>query len=105
MRVLHLFAGAGGGLLADLILGHTPVAAVEWNQYACQILRMRAPEWFPGLKVHEQDIREFDPSEYAGSVDIVAAGLPCPNWSSARGQRGTCFDGWAEVKRCVAVIR
>lgn len=24
MQTLHLFAGAGGGLLADLILGHTP---------------------------------------------------------------------------------
>jgi uncharacterized membrane protein YeiH len=29
MRTLHLFAGAGGGLLADLILGHTPVCAVK----------------------------------------------------------------------------
>lgn len=29
MRTAHLFAGAGGGLLADLILGHEPVLAVE----------------------------------------------------------------------------
>lgn len=33
MRTMHLFAGAGGGLLADLILGHTPVCAVEWEPY------------------------------------------------------------------------
>ena len=35
MRSLHLFAGAGGGLLADLILGHTPIGAVEIDPYCC----------------------------------------------------------------------
>jgi len=35
---MHLFAGAGGGLLADLILGHEPVIAVEWDAYCCNIL-------------------------------------------------------------------
>jgi len=25
MRTMHLFAGIGGGLLADLIFGHTPI--------------------------------------------------------------------------------
>ena len=42
MRTMHLFAGIGGGLLADLILGHTPVVAVEWDAYACQVLREQA---------------------------------------------------------------
>ena len=32
MHSLHLFAGGGGGLLADLILGHKPIAAVEWDK-------------------------------------------------------------------------
>ena len=41
---MHLFAGAGGGLLADLILGHTPVCAVEWDPYCCAALRERAAE-------------------------------------------------------------
>ena len=50
MRSLHLFAGAGGGLLADLILGHTPVGAVEINPYCCDVLRARRDDgWFPGL--------------------------------------------------------
>lgn len=39
---MHLFAGAGGGLLADRILGHTPIVAVEWDRYACQVLREHA---------------------------------------------------------------
>ena len=30
VRTMHLFAGAGGGLLVDLLLGHEPVCAVEW---------------------------------------------------------------------------
>ena len=28
LKTMHLFAGIGGGLLADLILGHNPVVAV-----------------------------------------------------------------------------
>ncbi|MDE2000855.1 MAG: hypothetical protein KGI52_18230 [Burkholderiales bacterium] len=48
MRTLHLFAGAGGGLLADLILGHTPIAAVEQDPYCCAVLRERAAYgWSP----------------------------------------------------------
>jgi len=29
MRELHLFAGAGGGILGGMLLGHTTVCAVE----------------------------------------------------------------------------
>lgn len=36
MRTLHLFAGPGGGLYADLILGHQPVAAVELDPDRCE---------------------------------------------------------------------
>jgi len=52
MRTAHLFAGAGGGLLADLILGHYPVVAVEWDPYACAVLRRQ----FPGVRVIEGDV-------------------------------------------------
>lgn len=89
MQTMHLFAGAGGGLLADLILGHTPVVAVEWEPYPCQILRERAAEgWFPGLHVWEGDVREFDPSEYTGRVDCIHAGFPCQDISVAGKQAG-----------------
>jgi len=110
MRTLHLFAGAGGGLLADLILGHTPVAAVEWDRYCCQVLRERAAEgWFPGLHVYEGDVRLFDPSEYAGRVDCIAAGFPCQDISSA-GNRAGIAEGtrsglWSEVVRVARIVR
>ena len=110
MHTMHLFAGAGGGLLADLILGHTPVVAVEWDTYACQVLRERAEDgWFPGLRVWEGDVRLFDPSEYAGSVDCIHAGFPCQDISVAGKQAGvgeeTRSGLYREVLRIACVVR
>jgi DNA (cytosine-5)-methyltransferase 1 len=109
LRTLHLFAGAGGGLLADLILGHEPVCAVEWDAYCCAILRERAADgWFPGLHVHEGDVRLFDPSEWAGRVDCIHAGFPCQDISVAgrgAGLAGERSGLWSEVRRAVGVIR
>ena len=110
MRTMHLFAGAGGGLLADLILGHTPVVAVEWEPYACQVLRERAADgWFPGLHVYEGDVRLFDPSDYTGSVDCIHAGFPCQDISVAGKQAGvgeeTRSGLYREVLRIARVVR
>ena len=109
MRSLHLFAGAGGGLLCDLILGHEPIAAVEWDAYCCQILRERAADgWFPGLRVHEGDVRLFDPSEYAGRVDCIHAGFPCQDISAAgkgAGITGARSGLVSEVFRAIDAIR
>ena len=109
-RTMHLFAGHGGGLLADLILGHTPVVAVEWDSYACQVLRERAADgWFPGLRVWEGDVQLFDPSEYAGSVDCIHAGFPCQDISVAGKQagvhEGTRSGLYREVLRIASVVR
>jgi len=41
MYTIHLFAGAGGGLLADLLLGHTPIGAVEIEDYPRRVLLQR----------------------------------------------------------------
>lgn len=109
MRTMHVFAGAGGGLLADLILGHNPVCAVEWDAHCCAVLRERAGAgWFPGLHVHEGDVRLFDPSDYAGRVDCIAAGFPCQDISSAG--KGAGLDGersglWSQVVRVADVVR
>ncbi len=109
MRTFHLFAGAGGGLLADLILGHEPVAAIEWNPYACQVLRDRTADgWFPGLEVVEADVRTIDFRKWAGRVDCIAAGFPCQDISSAG--RGAGIEGsrsglYREVVRAIDAIR
>jgi DNA (cytosine-5)-methyltransferase 1 len=109
-KTMHLFAGHGGGLLADLILGHRPVVAVEWDSYACQVLRERAADgWFPGLRVWEGDVSLFDPSEYTESVDIIHAGFPCQDISVAGKQagvsEGTRSGLYREVLRIAGVVR
>jgi DNA (cytosine-5)-methyltransferase 1 len=110
LRTCHLFAGIGGGLLADLILGHRPVVAVEWEPYACQVLRERAAEgWFPELEVYEGDVRAFDGRRYKGRVDCIHAGFPCQDLSNA-GSRAGLGDGtrsglYREVLRIAREIR
>lgn len=108
MRTGHLFAGAGGGILGDLILGHNPVFAVEWDKHCCTTLRRRTAEWFPGLHVHEGDVRMFDPSKWEGRVDCIHAGFPCQDISAAG--TGTGIDGSrsglvSEVFRTIDAIR
>ena len=110
LRTMHLFAGIGGGLLADLILGHRPIVAVEWDKYACRILRERTADgWFPELSVWEGDVRLFDPSEYAGRVDCIHAGFPCQDISVAGKQaglgEGTRSGLYREVLRIAGVVR
>jgi DNA (cytosine-5)-methyltransferase 1 len=107
---MHLFAGVGGGLLADLILGHRSICAVEWDKYACQVLRERAADgWFPDLRVWEGDVRLFDPSEYTGRVGCIHAGFPCQDLSVAGKQaglgEGTRSGLYREVLRIAGVVR
>lgn len=41
MYSIHLFAGAGGGILADRLLRHTPICAVEIEEYPRRVLLQR----------------------------------------------------------------
>ena len=107
---MHLFAGVGGGLLADRILGHDPIIAVEWDRYACQVLRERAADgWFPNLSVWEGDVRLFNPSEYANRVDCIHAGFPCQDLSVAGNQaglgEGTRSGLYREVLRIAGIVK
>lgn len=103
MRVGHLFAGAGGGLYADLILGHKSVFAVEWDDYAAGVLQKRTDTgWFPELHVYHGDVRMFDASPWKGRVDSLHAGFPCQDISvagSGEGIEGERSGLWSEVRR------
>lgn len=104
MRTAHLFAGAGGGILADLILGHEPVVAVEWEPYACQVLRER----FPGLRVIEGDVRSVDFARELAGIDALCAGFPCQDISAAG--KGAGIEGersglYREVMRAIDAVR
>jgi DNA (cytosine-5)-methyltransferase 1 len=104
LRELHLFAGAGGGILAGHLLGHRCIGAVECEPYAQKVLLARQRDGsLPAFPIFS-DVRDFDGRPYAGRVDIVAGGFPCQDISGA-GQ-GAGIDGeqsglWVEMARIV----
>ena len=105
---MHLFAGAGGGILADLLLGHQPVCAVEINEYCQQVLSARQADgtfpWFPVFA----DVQKFDGKRWRGLVDCVSGGFPCQDISVAGGGAG--LDGersgmWHHMARIIGEVR
>lgn len=110
---LHLFAGAGGGVLADTITGITPLAAVEIEHNARKMLLRR----FPELIVWD-DIRTFraDNPECAAIFEqfreirqelAIAGGFPCQDISppgSCEGIRGKKSGLWFEYARVICEI-
>ena len=108
MRELHLFAGAGGGILGGLLLGHRPVCAVEVDDYCQRILEHRKRDGMlpSDMEVHG-DIKTFDGRRWRGRADIVAGGFPCQDISSAG--KGAGLDGersglWWEMLRVVREV-
>ncbi len=104
IRTMHLFAGAGGGILADLLLGHQPVCAVEINEYCQQVLSARQKEgclpWFPIFA----DVQQFDGRPWRGRVDVVSGGFPCQAYSTAASGKNVADDLWPEMRRIVADV-
>lgn len=63
MRALHLFAGAGGSLLAGRLMGWESVGAVEWDPFCRRVLRARGERvialgngWVPHQAVYAFNI-------------------------------------------------
>jgi DNA (cytosine-5)-methyltransferase 1 len=108
MNELHLFAGAGGGILGGILCGHTCVCAVEINKFRRDKLLDRQRDGsLPKFPIWD-DIQTFDGKPWAKRVDIVAAGFPCDDISPAGKKAG--IDGeesslFVEVCRIVAEIR
>ena len=100
---VHLFAGGGGGILADLLEGITPVCAVEIMEYQRTVLGLR----FPGLPIWD-DVRTFDGKPWRGKIDCICGGFPCQDISAAG--KGAGIDGarsglWSEFARIIGEIR
>ena len=84
MRVLDLFSGIGGFAYAGHLLGgFTTTQFVENNAYCQQVLRKN----FPLVPIHD-DITTFDTSFKFGEYDLITAGFPCQDLSSAGKQAG-----------------
>lgn len=107
MRELHLFAGAGGGILGGMLLGHTPVCAVEIDAYCRKVLEARQRDGcLPQFPIYD-DVRQFDGRPWRGRVDVVAGGFPCQPWSAAGKQKGADDPRhlWPEMARIVEEVR
>lgn len=118
-KTLHLFAGGGGGILADLLLRHIPIGAVEIEAYPREILFSRQADnilpWFPIW----DDVRSFrtknpatrDYFAYLRSIReelAICGGFPCQDISCAgkgAGITGERSGLWGEMFRVVRKIR
>src|SRR5215471_21596164 len=109
MRELHLFAGAGGGILGGILLGHTCVCAVEIEPYCQQILLQRQRDGILPKFPIWGDIKTFDGKPWRGTVDVVCGGFPCQDVSQANpralGLNGERSGLWSEMARIVSEIR
>lgn len=109
LRTFHLFAGSGGGLLADIILGHDPVGACEIEEYPRSTLLQRQRDGiFRDFPIWD-DICTLDGNPWRGKVDLVAGGFPCQDLSIAN-PNGKGIDGersglWAEMARVISEVR
>ncbi|WP_136636993.1 DNA cytosine methyltransferase [Pseudooceanicola onchidii] len=84
---LEVCAGAGGQALGLEAAGFRHIALSEIDLHARNTLRLNRPEWNV-LEGADADIKTFDGRPYAGRVDLLAGGLPCPPFSVAGKQLG-----------------
>lgn len=109
MRELHLFAGAGGGILGGMLLGHTCVCAVEIEPYRRSVLLARQRDGsLPKFPIWD-DVRTFDGRPWRGLADAVCGGFPCQDISGANskaeGISGKRSGLWSEMRRVVGEVR
>ena len=107
MRELHLFAGAGGGILGGLLLGHTCVCAVEIEPYCRKVLFQRQRDGIlPKFPIWD-DVRTFRGTFWRGNVDVVCGGFPCQDISSAGNGAGIAGERsglWKEMARIIGEV-
>ena len=107
MNELHLFSGAGGGIIGGELLGHTCVCAVEIEEYPRKVLLQRQRDGLlPRFPIWD-DIQTFDGKPWKDRVDVVCGGFPCQDISSAgkgAGIKGERSGLWSEMARIVGEV-
>lgn len=108
LRTMHLFAGAGGSILADLLTSHTPVCAVEIEEYCRAVLLARQRDGIlPRFPIWD-DVCTFDGLPWRGGVEVIAGGFPCQDISIAgkgAGIEGNRSGLWGEMARIIGEVR
>lgn len=77
MRSVELFAGCGGLALGMELAGFEPELVVEWDEKACETLRLNRPSW----NVLQCDVRKIPWKWESPGIDLVAGGPPCQPFS------------------------
>jgi len=108
MKVIELFAGAGGLALGLERAGFETIGLIEIDKQASETLSMNRPEW----RVINDDIENIsclDLEQYfnikIGELDLVSGGSPCQSFSYAGKRlglddaRGTLFYHFAVFLR------
>ena len=112
LNTFHLFAGAGGGILADLLLGHNPIGACEIMPYPRDVLLARQRDGIlPTFPIWD-DVCTLDGTPWRGSVDVLCGGFPCQDISAAgtrngmqQGIKGKRSGLWKEYARLIGEMR
>lgn len=66
------------------LAGFESLAVVEWDRWACDTIRQNQKRGFPVVSdwpLWEGDIREYDWSDVATDIDLLAGGPPCQPFS------------------------
>lgn len=99
---LALFNGIGGFQLAASWMGWENVAHVEINPWCNEVVKQH----FPESKCYT-DIKQFDGTQYKGTIDIITGGFPCQPFSTAGSRKGNEDDRylWPEMLRVIREIQ
>lgn len=85
MSAIELFVGAGGLALGVSAAGFVPDIVVEWNQHACDTIRINQARGIAPVDhwpLIQADVRSIDYSDYAGrGITLVSGGPPCQPFS------------------------
>jgi DNA (cytosine-5)-methyltransferase 1 len=83
--VVSLFAGGGGSSLGYAMAGYRELLAVEWDAYACAVVRLNLPD----VPLYEGDIAALSMEEaltitglHPGELDVLDGSPPCQGFST-----------------------
>lgn len=98
MKHGSLFSGVGGFDLAATWAGWENVFQVEIDPWCQKILQKH----FPDVQ-RFSDIRDFDGTDWRGSIDVISGGFPCQPYSSAGKRLGKEDERhlWPEMLRVI----